>query len=63
MTDVAGNQEATTALALDQALGFLGVLMLIEIHDGGVGAFLCVSDRHGPPDSAVAACDQRHFIP
>ena len=44
---------------LDQALGRLGVLVLVEVDDRDVGALLGEGDRDRAADAAVAAGDQR----
>ena len=43
---------------LDEPPGLLGVLVLVEVDDGDVGALLGEGDRDGAADAAVAAGDQ-----
>ena len=42
-------------------LGLLGVLVLVEIGDGDVGAFAREQHGHGAADAGIAAGDQRHL--
>src|SRR6266516_4151865 len=53
------DEHRPTALFLDQRLDLLGVVILVEISDQDVGALTRASDRDGPPDTAIAACDHR----
>src|SRR5581483_1244331 len=60
--DVAGDQHAAAALGLDQTLGLLRVLVLVQIDDRHMRAL--AREVHGDraTDAAVAAGDQRDFI-
>ena len=59
--DVARNQEAAPALGLDVALGFFRIFVLVQVHDGHVGAFAREQHRDGPADAGVAAGDDGDF--
>src|SRR4051812_17922364 len=56
--NVAGNCQTAVFSFLDESLRFLGVVMLVEIDDHDVGAFLRHGHGYCPADSAVAAGDQ-----
>ena len=62
VADVAGELDRLAALVGDQTHGFLGVLVLLEIDDGDLGAFARHGDRDRAADAAVAAGDQRHLV-
>ena len=55
--DVAGDQDAAAPFLLDRALGFLGVLVLVEIDDRDIGAFAREQHRHRAADAGIAAGD------
>src|SRR5690606_8203407 len=61
IADVAGDQQAAPALGLHQALGFVGILPLVEEDDADIRPLAREKDRHRPPDAAVAAGNQRHL--
>jgi hypothetical protein len=46
---------------LDHALGFLGVLVLVEIHHRHIRPFLGEKDGDGAADAGVAAGDDGGF--
>lgn len=57
VADVAGEQQAlAAALALHERLGLLGVVVLVEVEDGDVGALARKVHRDGAADARVAAC-------
>src|SRR5437764_934827 len=57
---IAGDGEAAPAFLFHLTLGLLSVLMLVQVDDGDVGAFLGEEDRDRPADPAVTTRDQRH---
>src|SRR5258708_31535945 len=59
VTYVAGDCQTATILTRHQSFRFFSVLMLIEIDDRHVRSFLSEGHRHGSPDSAVSAGDER----
>jgi hypothetical protein len=57
--DVAVDEQMLLALGLDQPSSLLGVLVLVEIEDGDLGALARHSHGDGAPDAAVPTGDQR----
>ena len=57
IADVTGDRDAPAAFALHLFARFVGVFMLVEIHDGDVRAFLGKGDGDRPPDPAVTPGD------
>ena len=57
-----GIENAAAAFLLDGLLGLLGVLVLVEISDGDVGAFAREQNGDRPADAGIAAGDQRHLV-
>ncbi len=60
--DVARQQDAAAPFVLDRALGFVGVLVLVEIGDRDVGAFAGEQHRDRAADAGIAAGDERHHV-
>ena len=60
---VAGDQQAAPALGLDAALRLLGVVVLVEVGDGDVGALAREQHRDRAADARVAAGDDRRDMP
>ena len=56
--DVAPNQEAAAPLGLDAAAGLGGVVVLVEIGDGDVGALAREQHRDRAADARIGAGDQ-----
>ena len=59
---VAREQDAAAAFLLHGALGFLGVVVLVEIGDRHVGALARVQHGHRAADTGIAAGDQRDLV-
>jgi hypothetical protein len=57
MLDVTRHQHDFAPGRLDQALGHLGVLVLVEIGDQQIRAFAGIGDGDRSPDAAVTARD------
>jgi hypothetical protein len=55
---VARHQDRLAAGFLDQALGFLRILVLVQVGDQDVRAFARERQGHGAADAAVGAGDQ-----
>src|SRR5687767_11293594 len=62
IADVAGDEHAPATLLLDQAFRFLRVVVLVQVDDAEVGAFLGERDRDRAPDAAVPARDERDLV-
>ncbi len=60
--DVARDHQAATAFRFDGAPGDLGILGLIEMDDGDVGALAGEQHRHGAADAGIAAGDQGDLV-
>ncbi len=58
VADVTGDGDAAAPLLLDLALGLLGVLLLIEVGNRHIGAFLGEVNRHRAADPGVATGNQ-----
>ena len=61
VADVAGDGQAAAALLLDPLAGLGGVLVLVQVDDGDVGALAGEGDGDGAADAAVAAGDEGHL--
>src|SRR4029079_12612442 len=59
VADIPGNRERAAALALDDRLGALRIVMLAQIDDRNVGALAGEQRRDRAADAAIAAGDQR----
>ena len=62
VADVAREQEALAALRLDQARGFLRVVVFLQIEDRDQRALARHRDRDRAADAAVAAGDDRDLV-
>ena len=62
VSDVAGDLERAATLLLDRGHGLVGVLVLLEIDDGDLGAFPRHRHRDRAADAGIAAGDQRHLV-
>jgi hypothetical protein len=60
--DIACDHQAASPVGLDGAARDLGVLGLVEMHDGDIGALAREQHRHGAADARVAAGDQRDLV-
>ena len=62
VADVAGHLDRAAALLLDRRDGLIGVLVLLQVNDGDLGAFPRHRHRDRPADAGIATCDQRHLV-
>ena len=58
---VAGQQDGLAPGLGDQAGGLAGILVLVQVGDGNIGAFTGEGDGHGAADTAVGAGNQRRL--
>src|SRR6185436_4277889 len=58
---IAGNGETPSAFLLYKTLGFLCILMLVEIDDRHIGTLSGESHGNGSTDPAIAAGNQGHL--
>src|SRR5688500_5718258 len=61
-TDIAFDEMRLAALALDQAPGFLGIVVLFVVDDGDLRTFAGEQDGRRTADAGVASSDQRNLV-
>jgi hypothetical protein len=59
LPDIARYEETLAALSFDQPPGFPRILVLVQVNDRHIGAFLRKQDGDGPADPAVPTGDER----
>ncbi len=59
---VAGDEVATPAFVFDEAFGFFGVFVFVEVEEGDVAAFYGEGEGDGTSDAAVSAGDESDFV-
>src|SRR5688572_20420986 len=62
VADVARDRDTAAAVRFDEALRLSGVVVLVEVRDGNVGAFLGERDRDRATDPAVAPGDEGNLV-
>jgi hypothetical protein len=62
IADVARQEQTTPTGGLDEVLRFLGILVLIQVHDRNIGTFLGKHHRDRAPNPAVATRDDGHLV-
>src|SRR5262249_14673633 len=60
--DIARHRYAAPSFRFNRALGVFSVAVLIQIHNGHIGALAGIEHGDGAPDARIAAGDERYHV-